>query len=66
MRPSLGGSPFYSRFSGSVDAGEWHLGSDKAEVGVDAGEGGLVDELLRGEVASGRGEVVGAEEGEKD
>ena len=42
------------------------MGGDEAELGVDAGEGGLVGELLRGEAASGAREVVGAKEGEED
>ena len=58
-------TPFY-QFFGSVDAGERHLGGDEAKVGVDAGEGGLVGELLSGVAMSGGDEVVGAEEGEED
>ena len=49
-----------------VDAGERRRGGGGAEVGVDAIEGGLVGELLRGEAAGEGGEVVGAEEGEED
>ena len=42
------------------------MGGDEVDVGVDIREGGLVSELLRGEAASGGGEVVGVEEREED